>query len=160
MVQTAERTILVMRHAEKPVDRKDRHLSPAGLARAKRLVTYIPETFGKIDLIIATAHSEHSERPFETVQPLASACGLEVKMPFADDQFAQLAEGLLTKPKYLVRCSVVCWHHGEIPALMGALGASKGSSPEPWDDTVFNLILKTEFTEDGKVVVSQVVEPF
>jgi len=40
-------------------------LSQAGFARAEHLVTYIPQTFGKPDDIIASAHSKHSNRPTE-----------------------------------------------------------------------------------------------
>jgi hypothetical protein len=46
-----------MRHADK--------LVPGRLARAEHLVTYIPQTFGKPDDIIASAHSKHSNRPTE-----------------------------------------------------------------------------------------------
>jgi len=160
MTNATSRMVLVMRHAEKPDDETDPNLSPAGVARAKRLVTYIPETFGKPDLVIAASISKHSERPFETVNPLALSCGLEVRMPCADAQFAELAQRMFTDPKYLVPSSVVCWHHGGIPGLMKALGAARGSYPDPWDPRVFNLILRSEFTGDGRLAVSQVVEPF
>jgi phosphohistidine phosphatase SixA len=151
--------ILVMRHAEKPDDASDPHLAPAGVARAQRLAAYIPDTFGKPDAIFAAAISKHSERPFETVELLAAACGLKKpKTPFADAQYALLANQLLTAP-YAGQRIVVCWHHGEIPDLMKALGAKHGDYPRPWDDLVFNLILKTDFA-GGTVTVTRVVEPF
>ena len=71
--------ILLMRHADKPEDPYDSDLSDAGMARAEHLATYIPQTFGKPDYIIATAHSKHSNRPTETVKPLADALGIKVQ---------------------------------------------------------------------------------
>jgi hypothetical protein len=42
---------------------------------------------------------------------------------------------------------------------MRYLGAKKGDYPNPWDHTVYNLILETGFS-DGKVSVNEVTEPF
>src|ERR1700681_1377892 len=47
--------IILMRHADKPDDPDDPDLSTAGVTRAQHLATYIPQTFGKPDYIIATA---------------------------------------------------------------------------------------------------------
>src|SRR6478672_2317427 len=68
--------IILMRHADKPDDPDDPDLSAAGVARAEHLATYIPQIFGKPDYIIATARSKHSDRPLETVVPLARAVGV------------------------------------------------------------------------------------
>ncbi|HML30479.1 MAG TPA: histidine phosphatase family protein [Hyphomicrobium sp.] len=54
--------IILMRHADKTDDQSNEDLSDAGVERAKRLATYIPETFGKPDIIIASAPSKHSDR--------------------------------------------------------------------------------------------------
>ena len=86
--------ILIMRHAEKPDDPSDPNLSPEGQDRAKALVTWYPETFGPPDVIFAAAISKHSERPIQTVQPLADALGLELLTPYADENYAALAEAL------------------------------------------------------------------
>jgi hypothetical protein len=74
-----------------------------------------------------------------------------------------LAGNLLTDSTYSGKPVVICWHHGQIPALMHALGAKDGDYPRPWDETVFDLILKVDFTQgsDAKVAkVSQFQEPF
>lgn len=157
----ATRHILVMRHAEKPADAADPNLSPAGYARAKRLATYIPDTFGKPGVIIAAANSAKSLRPDETVMPLAQRCGLSVQMPYPDDQFADAANLMRTGAGYEDQPLIVCcWHHEKIPKLMHALGCAKGSYPDPWDGTVFNLILKVGIHADGTLTVDQVQEPF
>lgn len=161
MNSSAKRYILVMRHAEKPDEAGDPNLSPAGYARAQELVTYIPETFGKPDVIIAAANSADSSRPCETVTPLAQQCGLDVQMPYPDDQFADAAQLMLTGTDYKDQPLIVCcWHHEKIPKLMHALGCEKGSYPDPWDGTVFNLILKVEIHADGSIKVDQIQEPF
>jgi broad specificity phosphatase PhoE len=160
MANAYPKCILVMRHAEKPDDDSDPNLSPAGQRRARQLATYIPETFGNPDVIIAAADSASSSRPLETMQPLAAACGLKVHMPFADNQFAELARMLLTNASYDGQEMVVCWHHGKLAPLMHALGCKQGEYPDPWDKTVFNLILKTTFAGDGNAKVEQIVEPF
>jgi hypothetical protein len=151
--------ILVMRHAEKPADDTDPNLAPVGVARAKQLASYIPQTFGKPDAIFATAISKHSERPFETAKPLAKACGQVPQTPYADAEYGLLAKRLLTDEAYAGKRIVVCWHHGEIPDLMKALGAKAGDYPRPWDPAVFNLILKAEF-DGGTVSVTRIQEPF
>jgi hypothetical protein len=76
--------IILMRHADKPDDPDDPDLSSAGVVRAGHLATYIPQTFGKPDYIIATAHSKHSDRPLETVEPLARAVGVPVQHDVRD----------------------------------------------------------------------------
>ena len=39
--------LLILRHAEKTGDKNDPYLSQPGQARADRLATYIPQTFGR-----------------------------------------------------------------------------------------------------------------
>jgi phosphohistidine phosphatase SixA len=151
--------ILVMRHAEKPEDPRDPDLTPEGVARAEKLAGYIPETFGPPDFIFAAAISKHSARPFETVQPLAKRTGKAIDATIADQDYGALAAGLLSDAAYSGKQIVVCWHHGNIPSLLHALGAKNGDYPDPWNRNVFNLILKVEFL-GNKVKVSEVVEPF
>lgn len=151
--------IVIMRHAEKPDDPGDPNLSPEGRERAEALVTWYPETFGAPDYIFAAAISKHSARPVQTVQPLAEALGLELHVPYADEDYTGLAEALLIKPKFDGKTILICWHHGNIPGLMQALGAPEGSYPNPWVPTVFNLVLVTDFP-NGAPTVSDVFEPF
>jgi hypothetical protein len=54
---------------------------------------------------------------------------------------------------------VVCWHHGNIPSLAHALNAKTGDYPDPWDPSVFNLILQFDFLGDMPTV-TRVIEPF
>ena len=152
-------TILVMRHAEKAGDPLNPDLSPEGHGRAKRLATYIPDTFGKPDFLFATANSKHSHRPHQTLKPLAERLGLPINMDFADQDYGTLAHQVLQDPKYEARRIVVCWHHGNIPSLAHALKVVPGDYPDPWKSSVFNLILQFDFVE-GAIQARSVTEPF
>lgn len=151
--------ILVMRHAEKPVDMNISDLALAGHARAEALAEYIPRTFGVPDAIFAAALSKHSERSLQTVMPLSKVTGVLIDATIADEDYAVLASKVLSDVKLRGARVVICWHHGRIPALMNALGAVPGSYPDPWGQEVFNLILRVEFV-DSYAQVAHIVEPF
>ncbi|WP_284314532.1 SixA phosphatase family protein [Labrys miyagiensis] len=152
--------IFVMRHAEKMDDPNDPNLSEAGRARAQALVKWFPEKFGRPDFIFATSISRHSERPIQTVMPLAENLGLPLNSTFADQDYGALAKLLLTEPKFAGKSILVCWHHGNIPSLMNRLGASVGTYPDPWNSKVFDLLLEADYTEAGQPKVSQITESF
>ena len=152
--------LLVMRHAEKSDDPSDPDLTPAGHQRAETLANYIPKTFGLPDAIFAAAISKHSARPYETVEQLAKAVGKPIDATIADQDYGFLANKLLTDAAYARKAVVVCWHHGNIPSMLHALGAAPGDYPDPWDPTCFNLILKVEFPADGPPSVTEITEPF
>lgn len=149
-----------MRHAEKTGDPNDPNLSDAGQARADRLARYVPDTFGMPDFIIATAPSRHSNRPFQTVEPLAKALSLTVDQGWADQDYGSLAEALLSEPRFTGKHIAVCWHHGNIPNMLHALGAPDGAYPDPWGRDVFDLVLVLEFAKPGRPVLRQVTEDF
>jgi phosphohistidine phosphatase SixA len=152
--------ILLMRHAEKSDDPQDPHLSADGQARAARLADYVPATFGRPDVLIATAVSKHSSRPLETLQPLSDKIGVAIDATFADQDYGALAEDLLSRPSFKGRLVVVCWHHGNIPSMAHALRAADGSYPDPWNKHVFNLILRFSYAAGDAPDVTQVAEPF
>ena len=82
--------ILVMRHAEKPRSPIDPHLSEAGRRRAERLAGWLPENFGRPDVLFAAADKLLSRRPRETLEPLANATGA----PLRHDVSEQAQRGL------------------------------------------------------------------
>lgn len=130
--------ILLIRHAEKP-DGPSIDLSPQGQERAKALpALFAKGTFPKPDFLFATRKSKHSNRPIETVTPLAAALQLKIDARFADDQYDQLAAELLTNPRYAGKTVLICWHHGKLPELAQALKAA--DVPDHWKDDVFDKI--------------------
>jgi broad specificity phosphatase PhoE len=135
--------VMIIRHAEKPAD-KDPNLSPRGYQRADALATVIPAHFPKPDFLIATKRSSHSDRPLETITPLAKAMHLEIDQKFKDDDFADLAQSVLTDPKYAGKTVLIAWHHGKIPDLAHALGAK--DAPGKWPgEAVFDRVWKITY---------------
>jgi broad specificity phosphatase PhoE len=151
--------VLVMRHAEKPDDPLDPDLSEAGRDRAQKLAHYVPVTFGKPQFLFASAASKHSRRPIETLDPLSKECNVDIDISFADQDYGALAHTLRKTPIYEGALIVVCWHHGNIPSLAHALKANAGDYPDPWDPSVFNLILQFDFVR-GVPTVHRLIEPF
>ncbi len=87
--------------------------------------------------LFATQRSKESNRPVETITPLASALGLTIDNQHADADYAKVASDILTNAKYAGTVVLICWHHGNIPALATALGIT---SPPPWPGTVFDQV--------------------
>lgn len=154
--------ILLMRHAEKTGDTSDILLSAEGAARAQRLVTYIPETFGRPDFIYAAARSKRSIRSIETMRPLAAALGSEVQHHIEDKAFKSLVSEIFSKSGYHGKTIVICWHHGKLPEIAALLGGREGNYPAPWPQDVFNLILDFRYDQKSNAppTVGQIVEPF
>lgn len=154
--------IILLRHADKTDDAEDEDLSEAGQARAEHLATYIPQTFGKPDFIIATSHSKHSNRPRETVQPLADTLGMNVMHDFENRDFADLIQEIFDDPDFKGKTLVICWHHGNLPAIAALLGAPAGSYPDPWPEDAYNLVLDLQYDPNSgsAPTVNRVIEPF
>jgi hypothetical protein len=147
-------TILVIRHAEKPG--KGASLSPAGRERAQAYVNYfksftIDSKPLKLDYLFAAADSKESDRALQTIQPLGKALGLKIDDRIDESHYQKLADEIHKKPsgkQYLI-----CWHHGEIPQLVDALGAdSKSLIPGgKWPDDVFCWVIQLRYDSKGKV---------
>ena len=107
--------IVIIRHAEKPGDDKDPHISHEGWKRAWSIADNV-QLFGPPDRIIASAASLKSNRPVETVAPLAAARKLHIDATVPDDDIEQLCEKLRSfLAKEDERASLVCWHHRRFP---------------------------------------------
>ena len=152
--------ILLMRHAEKSGDPTDPHLNEAGRARAQRLVDDVPDTSGRPDAIFATARSKQSNRPFETVEPLANTLSVTIDATFADQDYGAFATTLLSAPIYGGRQILICWHHGNIPSLARSLLVTSGACPDLWDYLVFDQILRIEYPNGDSSKTTCVAEKF
>lgn len=148
-------TVLLIRHGEKPPDTEmSVHLSADGKRRADALPKLFeksesrPDPFPKPAFLFATENSKNSHRPVETVEPLATALNLKLHAPFKNDDFAKLATHVLTDPKHAGKTVLICWHHGTIPQLAKALGAT--DAPANWKGDVFDRVWRLDYA-DGKV---------
>ena len=144
------RLVLIIRHAEKPAGDKDPNLTKRGYERADALAKVIPDRFVRPDFLIATKESKSSNRPVETLTPLAGELHETIDAQYANDEFAKLAHAVLTDPKYDRKVVLIAWHHGRIPQLAGALGVS--NAPEKWDPNVFDRIWEIHFDGRGAML--------
>ena len=147
-------TILIIRHAEKP--EAGYELAPAGQERARAYVNYF-KTFtldGKpltLDYLISAADSKGSHRPRLTIEPLSAATGLAIDHRFNDKEFQALADDLQSRPhgKHIL----ICWHHGEIPQLVRALGADPVQliHNAKWPEHVFGWVIELRYDGNGQL---------
>ena len=152
--------VLLMRHAEKPDDPKDPYLTEAGRARAEELAQFIPATFGKPDFVFAAAVNKSSMRAYLTMQPLCEATAVPLDTSFAAKEYSALAARLLSDAAFAQKLVVACWTHGELPLLASALNAGEGDYPDPWDASVFNLILQLDYSGTAAPTVTRITQPF
>lgn len=147
--------VLIIRHAEKPATGD--FLTPAGQQRAQAYVHYfqnytIDRQPIKIDELIAAADSAGSRRPRLTLTPFSKATGLPIEQPFGAKQFRELANALRARPhgKHLL----ICWHHGEIPQLIAALGARPNDllPHGKWPEEIFGWVIQLQYDANGKLV--------
>jgi hypothetical protein len=155
------RQVLIIRHAEKPEEKSDPHLSEQGKQRAQLLGRLFaasadrPDPFPTPDFIFAASDSTNSHRPLETVTPLAERLKLPVnhaydsKLPTEGNGKAGmfgLRDELFGDAKYAGKTVLVAWRHGSIPELAKTLRASQ--APTKWDDAVFDRVW--QITYDGR----------
>ena len=81
----------------------------------------------------------------ETITPLAKALGLKIDNTFRNEDYAGLARRVLGKPVYAGKTVLICWHHGNIPALAGALGIK--DAPAPWPEMQFDRVWRITFAD-------------
>jgi phosphohistidine phosphatase SixA len=137
----APQQVYLIRHGEKTGDKTDIHLNPRGQQRAAALVKLFPARFESPDILFASKRSAHSDREVETIAPLSKALHLEINNRYLDDQYPALAKDVLAH--YRAKTVLVCWHHGNLPALAGALGVK--NAPSPWPDTQFDRLWRIRF---------------
>ena len=134
--------IILIRHAEKPADALDPHLTVIGRERAQALVKWAarPEvlgTNGPLAALYAARPSAHQrgERCVETLQPLEQELKLSIRTPWLARDFQPFARALLTDESLRGRTVLVCWTHEEIPDLVAALGVTP--KPAKWKSEDF-----------------------
>ena len=154
--------IILIRHAEKPADADDPHLSAAGRDRAARLVKFVTTDpalmkFGPPVAIFATQTTKHDngQRTQETVAPLAASLKLAVRTPFLGKDFGALAKIILADPSFAGKTVLVCWNHEEIPALTAALGVRP--QPPKWKSKVFDRVYLISYSH-GKATLTDLPE--
>lgn len=147
--------ILIIRHAEKPDSGQG--LSPAGQQRAEAYVKYFKSFQAdakplKLDCLLATADSKGSMRPRLTLEPLGKALGLKIDGRFKNKNFQQMVDEIQSTNRG--KGILICWHHGEIPQLVRALGGDPAKLlPESkWPDDQFGWVLQLHYDHEGHLI--------
>jgi broad specificity phosphatase PhoE len=160
----ANAVILIIRHAEKPDSGSG--LAPAGKKRAKAYVDYFRNYTVdgqplKLDYLFASADSKASRRARLTIEPTSKKLGLSIDTRFEDAQYQKLATEIRTKPHG--KNILICWHHGEIPQLIQALGGNSSQlfRSSKWPDAVFNWVIQLRYDGNGNVLdAKRITEDF
>lgn len=109
------------------------------------------------NFLFATASTNSSSRPLETITPTAQALQFFTNNPglaindnssFTNDQpgIGALTSEILKNPNtYGGKTILIAWHHGTIPELTEAFGVSPSQLPSSWPNgkwppTVFDLV--------------------
>jgi hypothetical protein len=159
--------VLILRHAEKPKKEDGGiHLTSRGAARAAALPSLFPipptfptkpAPFPRPDFLFAAAKSDNSNRPVETVEPLARALGdLRINHKHPDHDYKAVVKHLFEDPRYAGKTVLICWHHGQIPHLTRAIlkqatNADKLKDQVPdWDDAIFDRVWQITFDEQAR----------
>src|SRR5213595_1230159 len=116
--------VLIIRHAE-DADSGD-GISPLGERRAEAYKNYflnfaVDSKRLEPDVVLAAKDSKKSHRPRLTVEPFAKAAKLKIDTRFGNYQSNELAADLRANQRGKV--ILISWRHGNIPALLRALGA-------------------------------------
>jgi broad specificity phosphatase PhoE len=148
-------TVLIIRHAEDPGG--GHGLSPRGEQRAEAYKNYflnfaVDSKRRQPEAVLVAADSKQSHRPRLTVEPFAKAAKLPIDSRFGNKQPTDLAAEL--RANHQGKVILICWHHGQIPALLRALGAA----PETllpngkWPKTVYDWVIMASFDENGRLI--------
>ncbi|MBV8140824.1 MAG: histidine phosphatase family protein [Verrucomicrobia bacterium] len=97
----------------------------------------------------AMSGDEPSQRPFQTIAPLAARLGLTPNTKFALGQEAQVATAVVAQTGVVL----ISWEHKAIahtllPAI--ANGQTLPAIPAKWDGTRFDIVLRFERTSPGE----------
>ena len=149
--------VLIIRHAE---DADSGHgVSPRGEERAEAYKNYflnlnVDSKRLEPTVILAANDSKKSHRPRLTVEPFAKAAKLPIDTRFGNNQSAELAADLRANDQGKV--ILICWRHGNIPALLRALGATpKQFLPNgKWPSSIYNWVILLSFDQDGRLIPS------
>lgn len=135
--------IILLRHAEKPADAADIHLSERGQQRAQALAGWATNSpaWKTNDRPVAVfacrpTPKASSLRAIETITPLALQLQLPVQTPFSAKNAAALTRQILDDPALKGKTVAICWVRDELPQLAKAFGVKSGG--EKWKKNVFD----------------------
>jgi hypothetical protein len=155
--------VILIRHAEKPPDPENVHLSKAGEERAQALAGFLTTSpaltnLGPPTVLYATDWSkrDHGRRPYETLEPLGKRLHCRIRHPYMSEDYAKLAHHILTSRQCEGQVVVVCWVHDFLPQLAEALGVRP--KPLPWKGHVYDRVWRITWP-DGHAEMRELRQP-
>lgn len=155
--------VMLIRHSEKTGEKGDIHLSKKGVERAEVLYRLFEASkerakpFPIPDFIFAASNDKSSQRPVETVTPLAMKLKLTInqkfdsKLPEKDAKekagMDRLRDEIFGDAKYFGKTILISWRHKSLPALAKALKAT--DAPSKWEDDVFDRVWQINYDDKG-----------
>ena len=147
--------VLIIRHAEDGGTGHD--LATRGHERAEAYKNYFLNLTAdskrlEPNVVLAAKDSKQSHRPRLTVEPFAKAAKLPIDTRFGNNQSIELAADL--RANHQGKVILICWRHGNIPALLHALGAK----PEDllprgkWPNSVYDWVILLSYDQDGRLI--------
>jgi hypothetical protein len=168
--------VMIIRHGEKPDKSKglpgvdingnpsdNSSLSQIGWERARALANIFDPPTGhprpglaRPTLIYAARATDQGdgERTRETVTPLAQRLGIPINTDFGKGHEAAMAAEISSRPGP----TLICWQHGEIPALAEDFGYLIPTPPHTWPDDRFDVIWTLTATGDRRWTFAQLPE--
>ncbi len=166
-VDATPKNVIIIRHANKIPSPKGmtlegpNHLDLRGYERAAALAYYFSGTplynDPPITHIFASGlkEADSSVRPIQTCAPIANHYHLPLDIAFKPTKTKELAQEILTNPKYNDSTILVCWEHVNIRPLVLALGAE---DPGKWEFDVFDQVYMLVFDEKGKPKLTKILQ--
>lgn len=155
--------VILLRHAEKPEDESNPHLSTQGYDRANALVGFfatnaVIATNPPVAALFAArpAKANGSVRCQETMSPLVQHLKLPLSTAYRAEDFKPLARHLLESTNYSGKTVVVCWPRTELIGLAKALGAVP--KPKTWKSEVYDRVWLLRFGGTPGAVDCQTVQ--
>jgi broad specificity phosphatase PhoE len=155
--------VMLLRHAEKPLGGGPPHgvtidgiqdaesLTPRGWQRAGALVAlFAPGAIdGRSPRLSAPTHlfasqvgpQSSSQRPRETLLPLAERLGLSVDSRFRKEEIDQLVQAV----RAIDGIVLVAWEHHLIPSIGNMLLGDTSSAPQIWPDDRYDVVWVIEY---------------
>jgi hypothetical protein len=164
--------IMVIRHAEKPLDtttgvqldgtQDAESLIVQGWQRAGALAVLFDPSRGELqapelatpDFLYAAKFdpSKHSKRPFETLLPLSTKLDLSIDDSFKKDDYAMMVADAIGCDGVVL----IAWQHDDIPAIGNAIVGNDTTVPQSWPGDRFDLVWVFDAQEGGGYSFTQV----
>lgn len=144
--------IYLLRHAEKPLDDENPHLSAKGKKRALALVDLLggkgAPRFRRVNKIFAAVPNRAggSLRSIETMTPLSRTLEISIDRTYSKETTSALARTLLRDEAFDGAVVAIAWPRDEIPELAETLGIP---DPPAWPKETFDRVWAFSFDDRG-----------